>query len=141
MSAKRGRVVGQDVPIRVVPGQSAGASLHVGGVPRDVPSAVVRIFLDNPDAGPGTPREHPSFAGDLYVYNSPAPDRSAPTFAAALPAPDDPEPYDAIVDISEALARVAPGRERVLVTLVADGGPFTVGRLSITRSGRLRADR
>jgi hypothetical protein len=129
------RVVRRDVPVRVIRGQSNGASLHVLDIPRDLPSTVVRVFLDNPDAGPDTPREHPSFAGDLYVYNSPAPGRAVRAFTAGLPDPDEPGPYDASVDISAALARIAPGRPRVSVTLVVDRGPFTVGRLSITTSG------
>lgn len=148
-STAAGVVVYPAVPVYDVLGQTAYAYLHVVGVPRTLPSHVLRVFLNDDNVPNTAPPEHPSFAGEYLTYNSPPP--PGPMTLAPPPA-EEQGPYELSLDISPALERIdralgagpnARGRRTrtvdvTFVLLDLDGNPLTssVGRfaaVSITR--------
>lgn len=120
----------EDVPIRDVLGQSAGAYLHVIDVPRTLPSHRIRVLIGPGDAG--AERSHPGFAADFDVYNSPSPGgAAAPARRDGVPARAQ-EPYAILIDVSDALARVG-AVDRVEVTLILQGpaGPLAADKYQL----------
>lgn len=138
-----GTVVYRDVPVHDGADHRAHAYLHLRGLSRDLPSALVRVFAlvgDGPEVTPVSGPGHPGYLGEATVYNSPpGPGRAQPAAADRAPSRA-PDPYELLLDVSDGIRRIAPGPRVDLALVVHDaaGRPFDtalfrVEDLEITR--------
>lgn len=138
-----GVVVFRRVPIRPAGDQRAGAYLRITGAPRDLPSHRIRVYLGEAPVSAATGKDHPSFAGQVWTYNSPPAPGPPVAASPAAPLPVEQEPYEVLVDLSDVAGRLDPAAETADVTLVMvdrQGNPLDADRflqetLQITRRG------
>lgn len=139
----QGVVVFRRVPIRPAGDQRARAYLRISGAPRDLPSHQIRVYLGDVPVSSATGRDHPSYLGRAWTYNSPP--AAGPRVAASptAPLPVEQEPYEVLIDLSDVagqLDQAAPATDVTLVMVDRQGNPLDAGRflqetLEITRSG------
>jgi hypothetical protein len=140
-TGEEGVVVYRGVPVVTSAEQHGQGYLHIKGSPRDVPSYYVRAFFGNPAVTVDSGRDHPAFAGETTIYNSPPPSGVPVAASAGRPLAEEPGSYDVVVDVSDSMHLIGDA-EHVDVALVLtdmkrrplDTSRFFFENLSITRN-------
>lgn len=117
-SKSTGVIIYEKAPVYRSADQNARYLLQISGMPRDQPSLIIRVFVNEAVVSHESSTDLPSFAAEYMTYNSPVPDGPVLAATPGSPLPIDQGESEILIDISNAIMKLTPFPYTVDVSLV-----------------------